>query len=510
MLLNAIDNHGDVGLIPIFIPLKDFDESVDNLFKYIFSKVATLSVDITEGQLTDALDTGKCLLLFDGLDEISSSHEKIFERELEAFTDMYPNNCFVISSRPYQTFVSFSRFSKLKLKPFTKSQAIQLIDNLEFRSDEPIIKKKFQRALDNSLYRTHQAFIENPLLLTIMLLTFEQYAEVPSKMHIFYREAFAALSVKHDASKGAYKRVLKTGLTIDRFADYFAEFCWRSYYNERFELTEAEFINIFSDLKEPHKSPNETATGQAFLFDLCSNMCLMFREGGKCYFTHRSFQEYFCALFLSKQKDKHLRAIGKLFENRRNRIYGDKTFEMLYDMIPDKVEEYIFIPLLSELYEQCDRKDGFWTFLEIMYPSLMYQRGERDGSLLNTSASSLFNFIKKLKRFYYTYRDDLPHFESLVTEEYVWAPDEEGNDVLTSINELNTDFTDDYGYPDIVGWEYEFEIEQIRKEPEEYKELLTSLNDNSFLKLEYEELRYYLSELLKKQKPDDTCLLDLL
>lgn len=45
-----------------------------------------------------------------------------------------------------------------------------------------------------------------------MLLTFEQYAEVPSKMHIFYREAFAALSVKHDASKGAYKRVLKTGL----------------------------------------------------------------------------------------------------------------------------------------------------------------------------------------------------------------------------------------------------------------------------------------------------------
>jgi hypothetical protein len=396
------------------------------------------------------------------------------------------------------------------LKPFTKPQALQLIEHLEFRPDKPMIKKKFQMALDNSLYRTHKAFIENPLLLTIMLLTFEQYAEVPSKMHIFYREAFAALAVKHDASKGAYKRVLKTGLTNDRFADYLAEFCWRSYHDEKFELTEAEFFKLFSDLKEPHKNPLENATGQAFLFDLCSNMCLMFREGGKYYFTHQTFQEYFCALFFSKQKDKFLPAIGDFFENRHNRIYEDKTFEMLYDMIPDKVEEYIFIPFLTNLYERCDSEDGFWTFLEIMYPHIRYQRGETDRAILNTPTSYLFNFIKKLKGCYLTYCDDLPHCESLVTEEYVWGTDQDGCDVLTSINELNIDFTDYYEYLGIAGWEYEFEIEQIRKEPEEYKELLTFLNDNSRLKQEYEELRDYLSELLKKQKPDDTCLLDLL
>ena len=73
LLLNTIDNYDDVGLIPIFIPLKDFDESVDNLFRHIFSKVATLCANITESQLMDALDAGKCLLLFDGLDEISST-----------------------------------------------------------------------------------------------------------------------------------------------------------------------------------------------------------------------------------------------------------------------------------------------------------------------------------------------------------------------------------------------------------------------------------------------------
>lgn len=110
----------------------------------------------------DALNTRKCLLLFDGLDEISSTYGRPFERKLEVLTDMYPNNCFAISSRPNQLFVSFSRFSILQLKPFTKPQALQLIEHLEFRPDKPIIKKKFQMALDDSLYKTHKAFITPP------------------------------------------------------------------------------------------------------------------------------------------------------------------------------------------------------------------------------------------------------------------------------------------------------------------------------------------------------------
>ena len=83
---------------------------------------------------------------------------------------------------------------------------MQLIDRLEFRPDEPAIKKKFLSVLERMLFRTHRSFTENPLLLTIMLLTFEQYAEVPVKMHVFYREAFEVLAKRHDASKGVFKR----------------------------------------------------------------------------------------------------------------------------------------------------------------------------------------------------------------------------------------------------------------------------------------------------------------
>lgn len=510
LLLNSVDNYEEMRMIPVFIPLKDFDEMFDNLFDYTYSKVKSLCSEITEKQFEDALNRGKCLLLFDGLDEIGTANALQFERDLEFFTDKYPENYFVISSRPYQSFISYSRFTVLQLKPFSKIQALKLIDNLEFRLDEPIIKEKFRNELNDNLYRTHSTFIENPLLLTIMLLTFEQYAEVPSKMHIFYREAFSALSIKHDASKGAYKRILRTGLSADKFADYFAEICSRSYHDEKFELTEDEFSKYYNALKEREKLGDYTTRASDYLYDLCSNMCLMYFESGKYQFTHRSFQEYFCALYFSKQKDKNLKRIGDFFENRRRNMYGDKTFDMLYDMIPDKVEEYIFLPFLTKLYEQCDSGEGYWTFLEILYPSLSYENGETNEFLSNVSQSYLFEFIKKLNRRWSIDCREFPHYESLVITEYVHVIDENDNVELINADDVTWEYKDEYGIPDVVGWVYEFDIENVRNNSLKYKKLIDCLDDDDFdLKQEYIEMREYLNQLQSKQKPTGDSLFDL-
>ena len=513
LLLNSVENYRDMLTIPVFIPLKDFDMMVVSLFEYVYSKVSSLCCDITKAQFEDVLNSGKCLLLFDGLDEISSSNAKYFERDLELFTDKYPENIFVISSRPYQSFISYSRFTVLRLKPFTKMQALMLIDNLEFRPDEPIIKEKFRTELNDHLCYSHGTFIENPLLLTIMLLTFEQYAEVPSKMHVFYREAFGALSVKHDASKGAYKRTLKTGLTADKFSDYFAEICSRSYYDEKFELTEDEFVKYYSILRERDKTNDDITSPSHFLYDLCSNMCLMYIENGKYHFTHRSFQEYFCALYFSKQKDKTLESIGEFFENRHIRMSGDSTFDMLYDMIPDKVEEYIFLPFLTKIYQKCDKEEGFWTFLEMLYPSLCFEAGETDDWIINTSESYLFEFITQLNGIFgFVNCDDFPHYESLLKTEYVYVINEKGRQELTDVNDLDWKYEEEYEYGliETVGWVYEFDVKNIRKKPIEYKELLKCLENDGFKpKKEYEEIRKYLMKLQKKQKSTGNHLFDL-
>ena len=95
-------------------------------------------------EFSELLEVGKCLLLFDGLDEIRSDFRKTFELQLDLFADKYTDNMFIISSRPTGPFVSLNRFTVLELCPFSKKQALMLIDKLDFRPDEPTIKKRFR------------------------------------------------------------------------------------------------------------------------------------------------------------------------------------------------------------------------------------------------------------------------------------------------------------------------------------------------------------------------------
>ena len=342
LMLDAIKHYDERKQLPIFIPLKDYIESYNCLEQYVYDKFRVLTDDIGMDDFIDILREGRCMLLFDGLDEIKSDYIKQFELQLDQFVDKYSDNTFVISSRPGGRFVSYNRFAVYHLNPFTMRQALELIDKLEFRPDEPTIKAKFREELVALRYGSHREFVENPLLLTIMLMTYEQFAELPSKMHIFYREAYVTLSQKHDASKGAYKRPLRCKVNAERFADYFAEFCARTYRDERFEFTEYEFERYFNDMHGP-KVDDLGITASDFAADLTENLCMMYHESQCYHFTHRSFQEYFCAVYFSKQKDRNLEAISKIFE-KKNRQRGDQTFAMLHDMIPEKVEEYVFLP----------------------------------------------------------------------------------------------------------------------------------------------------------------------
>jgi len=514
LMLNAIANFDDLKRFPVFIPLKDFDETADSLFEYVYSKIVLLDDSISKEQFEQMLAYGLCLLLLDGLDEIGAGSVKRFERELEALTDKYSGNMFILSSRPFQSFVSYERFSLLRLMPFNPRQAMQLIDRLEFRPDEPAIKKKFQSVLEKILFRTHRSFTENPLLLTIMLLTFEQYAEVPVKMHVFYREAFEVLAKRHDASKGAYKRALRTGLSVDAFADYFAELCFRSYNDEKFEMTAEEFDGYFNQLNARLVANDKKTTASDFREDLCSNLCLMYFEGNSYHFTHRSFQEYFCALFFSKQKDKFIARLGEFFEKHQRRMFGDRTFYMLYDMVTEKVEEYIFLPFLASLFGNCDKADGYWTFLEAMYPQITYSSedeyhfsrrvAEPHSFLLSAILDIIgFNGSGRVGKDIISLAD-LPYYEEFEVER---IPRYKQVAYVTSRGDEEIEESEE----DESGYICQFTVAEVRQQPEDYEDLLAELNDDRFVfKKQYHAVQQYMKELAAKQRTEDESLFDLL
>ncbi len=512
-LLTAIRDHITYRKIPVFVQLKDYTKgsSYSDLFSFIYDSSVLLASSFSRQEFKHLLSEGDILILLDGLDELGSAYQTSFERALNHFIDLFPKCQYIMSSRPFTDFVSFERFTTLRVSAFSNRQSLELIEKLEFRPDDKSIKEKFVDALNNGLFESHHSFVSNPLLLTIMMMTFDQIAEVSPRMHIFYHDAYAVLAQRHDASKGAYKRQLKTNLSSDQFADFFAEFCARSYTHEDYEMSDEKAKQYFSELKERNKYPEMTASAQDFLDDLCDNICLMFREGRKYLFTHRNFQEYFCALFFSKQKDKDLEKIGNFFEKSRGRMFANQTFEMLHDMIPEKVDEYILMPFLDRIIGQCEEKGGYLTYLEIMYPVIYY--GE-DKGVYTIDALDPKSFIGTFISDYLNISwsqgvtQPIPNYEEFLCAEYGIL---ESNGEMVDIDELDQEYINEHGIPEVVARGYKFNTHDVLKKPELYQEMISILEQEHFpVRDEYEAFKSFREELHSNYDHESEDLFDFL
>ena len=101
-------------------------------------------------------------------------------------------------------------------------------------------ERKFLCSHKKDLWRKHESFLSSPLLATMMLMTFSQFADIPNKVHLFYDQAFDTLFYKHDAVKELYQRKMYTNLTGDIFRKFFSLFCLVSYYDQIFEFSDEE------------------------------------------------------------------------------------------------------------------------------------------------------------------------------------------------------------------------------------------------------------------------------
>lgn len=386
-------------LIPIFIELKDLNDVTGDydITDFIFSKLYNLGADFDKKYLDYALKSGCFLFLLDGYDEIVTENKNIFLKKITDFCDRYSENYFILSSRPYSEFVEFQRFTVLSLCKFSKKQAISLINKIEY---DEAIKNRFVKALDEELYDKHTSFASNPLLLNIMLLTYDNYAEIPEKLHIFYANAFDTLYLKHDANKGGYKRELKSNLSSDYFKKVFSYFCFITYYQGKVVFTRDELISTLKKVKLNNIEFNI----ENIIFDLVNSICMLCRDGLDFCFVHRSFQEYFTAIFLKELSDSNMKQMSlQLIKKDPYRIACDSTFDMLFDMCEERVEQNVFLPLFLEFEEECtiDKYDFYYEkFYFVFKFDDVNNKGEIGLWLRHECKNNIMFFIRKVTHIY--------------------------------------------------------------------------------------------------------------
>lgn len=329
--------------VPIMLELRDFDEADLNLTNFILRTLSNFGLELEPDLFNKLLAAEHFAFLFDGYDELSQKYRKKVIRDLKSLSNKSGASPIILSTRPDESLHELNDFSVLPIAPLTLAKSVTLVEKLPIDDD---VKKKFSQALKDELFEKHESFLSNPLLLTIMLLTYGDWAEVPSNLSRFYDQAYHALFQRHDANKGAFSRERKTKLDSQQYSSIFSYFALLTYSKNQINFTREQCL---MQLQSSIGQTSLQVSADDFLDDSLKAVCLLLEEGLDITFAHRSFQEYFVAKFISHTSpDEQLELISKFSK----RIRGDNVMSLLFEINQGLVERNFVIPNLKNFFER--------------------------------------------------------------------------------------------------------------------------------------------------------------
>lgn len=344
LFLNTI---AETAYIPVLIELRSFniyDTKDISIYTAIYECLVDNGFELSDEYFEYSLKEGAYIILFDGYDEVNRDKTEKITKEIKELSEKYGKNKFLISSRPSEEFIGWNDFYEVETLKLNKQQALNLIKKLEF---DELVKDTFYKELDRTLYDKYESFASNPLLLNIMLLTFQKHASIPERLNDFYDEAFVTLFNVHDATKDSYVRDIRSGLGCEDFKLVFAYICFKSYFNEEFQFSESRLRVYIQQAREKFDRFNFTV--ENFKEDLTQSVCMLVKEGGAYRFSHRSFQEYFAAVYTCKLVDDVQSKLLLNWIQESNSVSYDSYFTMLFDLQSEKVNKIILCPILTEI-----------------------------------------------------------------------------------------------------------------------------------------------------------------
>lgn len=478
------------GLLPIFIELRHLNNREDkSLYSYILDEIKNVNTSFNKEQLDYALKLGKVLIILDGFDEVDNKDRQLIEKEILHISNNHNGVRLLISSRFDSRFSSWNEFFQYKIQPLDKNKALELVDKLDYEDN---IKKQFIEELDLKLYITHESFASNPLLLTLMLLTYEQIAEIPNKLHLFYEQAFLTLFNKHDSFKSLYKRNILSKLSIDDFKKILEIFCLYSYCERSYYFKSDEMKKY---LERSIEVSNISVNADDFLSDLLDAVCILQRDGLGFTFTHRSFQEYFTASFLV---NKTMSGKFQLFEKISSTSLQDNVIDIILDMNPNLLEKEWIIPKIDMILKSADsihqsNPNQDLELLAKFYTSIMKVPSDEDnagvGYGIGDSSKKFAIFIHYLIKIYH--------------KDYFSFFDEKSK--KNKENEYFKDLLIDKLYED-----GDIDLENIQKIDPYIKELIRKSNLCKIAQINIDFLKFKVDELRRKHEQENEDILGLI
>lgn len=227
--------------VPVLVELRDLNQSQESLSQLIENNLNSLGFE-TSGEFINLAKTeGHLAFFLDGYDEVIISQRQKLINDIKTLSNKFSKCPILITSRPDDVFYGLSGFDVFQIAPLSIKAATALISKLPVDSS---LKSRFVAEIPD-LFESHESFLSNPLLLSIMLLTYGENAEIPAKLSVFYNQAFEVLFQRHDALKEVFRRERLTNLDIQDFSKVFSIFCLQTYHRGIIKAPQDRDVEIY-------------------------------------------------------------------------------------------------------------------------------------------------------------------------------------------------------------------------------------------------------------------------
>lgn len=384
--------------IPVFIEIRDIGDEFTTIRESIKQALYQFHLDLEDDYYEKSLERGHYIIFLDGLDEVNGSIRDKITKDVEAFSRRYNSCDILLTTRPEDRTSALTSFTVYQTSPLDLSKSIELISKLPAEEE---VKRSFIKELQEGLFEEHKSFLSNPLLLSIMLLTYGYSADIPNRTSIFYNQAYEALFTRHDALKGAFKRDKETSLNILDFEKVLSAFCILTYDKKALKFSRTEALTYISNSK--------ALTGldfdiEGFLNDLLQSVCILLQDGLFLTFTHRTFQEYFAAKFIvSNDNETKLKLIYKYGLSMNT----DNVYDLIYDLDTDFFETQVILPFINTHFDKISlqgevTEEVFLKHLKLLWDDLEIIKGNIKWYMADIYSVYMIDFI------YHVYKDIIP------------------------------------------------------------------------------------------------------
>ena len=341
--------------IPIVIELRSLNDYKGTFEDIVIEKVTKLRLEPTADLFRRTLSSGKYVFLLDGFDEIFSSKKSEINHQLDLFIDAYPENNFLITTRPGSGIERSARFFDFYVNDLENPDIINFINKLVFPQER---RENIILVIDDKKNDNYKHYLKNPLLLSMFILAFKSHPEIPKRKSAFYRNVFDTLYSRHDGiNKNSYPREKLSGLEKEDFEKILYIFSYISLTQGHITFTEEHLTTTLAACK---KATDLKFNTQNLVFDLKTSISIIHQDGFEFTFPHRSLQEYFAAQFIANLPDGNKRAaykkvIDSFLDSNDD---GQNFYNLCLELDKISFISKIIIPELQTILNSFSKKTG--------------------------------------------------------------------------------------------------------------------------------------------------------